>query len=282
MTAPTPAKSPEKPQFAREVFKFGGEGIGAGQFDDNRSIGIDGEGRIYSLEYSGGRMQVFDANGKFLTQWTIPSGNNLYLGDFAVDRNGKVYIPTSREIRVFDGMTGKKLSKFNFNSASDITVALDGTLWVASWAGDVFHLSNDGKQTLLTIKNAAQHANSKNKNIEKIAVDGANNVYVTERENYFILKFNSKGEFLNRFGGKKDKFTKETPPGKFDQPPYALAVDGKGRVFAGGTQLVNVFDAEGGFLGNFDTEQCFGMVFNDQNELWIVSRPFVRKYQLNQ
>lgn len=282
-TTITTTKSPEKPQFAREVFRFGGEGIGAGQFDDNRSIAVDGEGRIYSANYEG-RIQAFDANGKFLTQWTVEGGDYaVYISTISADRSGKVYIPTNKGVRVFEGATGKELAKISENgSIADIAVALDGTLWAATWLGDIVHLSADGKQTLATFKNVAQHAASRNKNIEKIAVDGANNVYVMERENYYILKFNSKGEFLNRFGGKKDKFTKVTPPGKFDGMPHDFAVDGKGRVFVGETSNITVFDGEGGYLGNFETKQCFGMIFNDKDELWIASRPFVVKYAINQ
>src|SRR5882757_2145517 len=43
----TPAAGPEQPQFAKEIFRFGAEGIGAGQFKDNRSVAVDQEGNIY-------------------------------------------------------------------------------------------------------------------------------------------------------------------------------------------------------------------------------------------
>ena len=270
----------EKNQFASEVFKFGGEGLGAGQFDDNRAIAIDGEGRIYSGNYSDGRIQVFDANGKFLTQWS--AGEDVYLGNFAADRSGKIFIPTTRGIKIFEGASGKELPSIKQGWVSGIAVALDGTLWVTTQDNEILHLANDGKK-LGAIKNAAQLAGLKDPNFGLITVDGADNVYIADEASHFIVKFNPKGEFLSRFGGKKDKFTKETPLGKFDiAPMYGLAIDNKGRVYVSQVSDVSVFDGEGGFLDKFKTTQAFGMAFTDKNELWIASRPFVAKYQINE
>src|SRR5262247_2817050 len=56
--------------FANAVLEFGQEGIGPGMMTDARSIAVDGRGNIYVGEYSGGRIQVFDASGNFLRQWT--------------------------------------------------------------------------------------------------------------------------------------------------------------------------------------------------------------------
>ena len=55
----------------RVLLKFGSEGIGPGMFKDARSIAVDASGNIYVAEYLGGRVQMFDGNGKFITQWTV-------------------------------------------------------------------------------------------------------------------------------------------------------------------------------------------------------------------
>ena len=56
----------EKPvdSFATILLKFGEEGIGPGMFKDARSIAVDGSGRIYVGEYSGGpfRFLILRAN----------------------------------------------------------------------------------------------------------------------------------------------------------------------------------------------------------------------------
>jgi ribosomal protein L7/L12 len=81
-----PPPLPPPPAFADQVLEFGSEGIGAGQFKDARSIGLDGAGHIFVGEYDGGRIQVFDADGKFLKTWRIDSKN--VLSNLAVNREG--------------------------------------------------------------------------------------------------------------------------------------------------------------------------------------------------
>ena len=76
--------------FANETMTFGSEGIGPGMMTDARSIAVDGQGNIYVGEYSGGRIQVFDANGKFITQWIADP--KMPLRGLAVDRKGTAYV----------------------------------------------------------------------------------------------------------------------------------------------------------------------------------------------
>src|SRR5215213_6456429 len=57
---PTTAPKEKRNSFATVLLEFGSEGIGPGMFNDARSIAVDGAGRIYVGEYTGGRIQVFD------------------------------------------------------------------------------------------------------------------------------------------------------------------------------------------------------------------------------
>ena len=93
--------------FAREVLKFGSEGIGPGMMTDARSIGVDGNGNIYVAEYIGGRVQVFDAKGTFVTQWM--ADRKMPLRGMAVDRKGTVYIAQRGTITRYEGQTGNSL-----------------------------------------------------------------------------------------------------------------------------------------------------------------------------
>ena len=81
-------KPPTANSFANVALEFGSEGIGAGQFKDARSVAVDGEGRIYTAEYIGGRVQVFDSQGKILTQWMVDAKRPLV--SMAADRKGTV------------------------------------------------------------------------------------------------------------------------------------------------------------------------------------------------
>ena len=69
-----------------------------------------------------------------------------------------------------------------------------------------------------------------------------------------------------------------------DQPgqlraPYSIAVDGYGRVYVGDMKGIQVFDANGRYLSIVNLKgMAFGMVFNDQNELFVIARDHVVKY----
>ena len=84
--------------------KFGSEGIGPGMMKDARSIALDGKGNIYVGEYIGGRIQVFDATGKFLTQWMVDT--KMPLRGLAADRKGTVYVVQRGAITRYEGETG--------------------------------------------------------------------------------------------------------------------------------------------------------------------------------
>jgi streptogramin lyase len=58
---------------------------------DARSIAVDGAGRIYVGEYTGGRIQVFDPDGKFLIQWMVGDRKTILRG-LAADRKGTVML----------------------------------------------------------------------------------------------------------------------------------------------------------------------------------------------
>ena len=98
-----------KQSVAEEILRFGGEGVGAGNFKDNRVVGVDAGGNIYSADYSGNRVQVFDKTGKFLTQWN-PKGSQI-ISSLAVSRKGKVYLARANTISAYDGINGSMLKK---------------------------------------------------------------------------------------------------------------------------------------------------------------------------
>src|SRR5204862_4814557 len=123
----TPRGGIRTDEFATTQLKFGTEGIGPGMFTDARSIALDGQGNIYVGEYSGGRIQVFDASGKFITQWTADP--KMPLRGLTVDRKGTVYVVQRGIITRYEGQTGKSLGKVSYSDGDgfdDITATPDG------------------------------------------------------------------------------------------------------------------------------------------------------------
>ena len=277
--APSGSKSGDPANaFAREVLKFGSEGIGPGMLTDARSIGVDANGNIYVGEYLGGRVQVFDANGTFVTQWMVD--RKMPLRGLAADRKGTVYIVQRGTITRYDGQTGNSLGDLQSASAGfdDVKATPDGGLVAAAYrsgSDNIVRFNSSGNATLTIPKAISTVADSSELNT-RVAVDGLGNIYALGTFTSAVFKFSPEGKFLNRFGGSGDQ------SGQF-RAPHAIAVDGKGRVFVSDIKGIQVFDSDGRYLTVFKVEgSAFGMVFNDKNELVVAARNKVIKLALNQ
>lgn len=276
-TTPAPATPKESNNgFGNVLLTFGSEGIGPGMFTDARSIAVDGAGRIYVGEYTGGRIQVFDPAGKFVSQWSIGDRKTILRG-MAADRKGTVYVVRGGGIERYQGETGEKVGQLEYEKSGfdDVTVAVDGGL-VAAWHSnrdDIVTFDANGK-VVRTIPEAISGASGDSELSIRVAVDGAGYIYALGRFNNGIFRFGRDGKFVNRFGGAGDQ------PGQF-RAPYSIAVDGYGRVYVGDVKGIQVFDANGRYLTLLKQKGvAFGMVFNDKNELFVIARDRVIKYSV--
>jgi len=264
--------------FAQVTQTFGSEGIGPGMMTDARSIGIDGQGHIYVGEYQGGRVQVFDANGKFITQWMVD--RKMPLRGLAADRNGTVYIAQRGKITRYRGENGEALGDITYSGGDgfdDVRATPDGGLVCAWYRGDdnIVRFDSQGKE-VRTITKAVSTPADRSELDTRVATDGLGNIYALGTFAEAVFKFNPEGKFVNRFGGSGHQ------PGQFSAA-HSIAVDGKGRVFVGDIQGIQVFDTDGRFLTVIKVDgPAFGMVFNDHNELLVAARSKIIKYTLKQ
>jgi hypothetical protein len=262
-SAAAPAAPPAPPAFADVVLRFGSEGTGAGRFDDARSVAVDGAGRIYVAEYGGGRVQVFDSLGTFVTQWMADP--KIPLVDMEVDRGGTVYVVQGGRIRRYEGATGRLLGTVDGagESVNDLALALDGTLWTASGSADVVHLSRTGAVLRRTdLQQSVDDAAP-----ARLVVSGKGEVYALDRWTFEIYRLDAAGKFVDRFGGKGDG------PEQF-RWATDLAIDGRGRVYVTDVgRGIRVFDAAGHFVDSFGgREVVFGMAFDDHDGLYTAQR----------
>ena len=279
--APEQPRTPTRPNvptkesrntFAPVSLTFGSEGIGPGMFNDGRSIGVDGAGRIYVGEYTGGRIQVFDPAGTFVSQWSIGDRKTLLRG-MAVDRKGTVYAVHDGTISRYSGETGEKIGDSERANYDDVTAAADGGLVAAAHGGrdDIVVLDSSGK-VVRTIPAAISSASGDSELSMRVAVDGSGTIYALGRFNEGVFKFGRDGKFINRFGGKGDQ------PGQL-RAAYSIAVDGYGRVYVGDIKGIQVFDTDGRYLALIDLKgAALGMVFNDKNELFVIARDHMNKH----
>jgi sugar lactone lactonase YvrE len=271
-----PAATEAKPSFATETFRFGSEGMGAGQFKDNRSVAVDSDGNIYSAEYTGGRVQEFDPQGNFVKLIMVDEEKPLL--DMLADRKGNLFVLMYKTIYRFDTKTGESRGNIERYYAQDMALGLDGLIYLAVEGGDIVAMTPEGKE-VKRLKNIAAQANLKRPDIQNITLDGDGNIYAIDRASYYILKFSKDGKYLNRFGGRAEP-GKKGVKGVFDFFPNDIAVDGKGNVFVSQVSNILVFNTDGAYIDSFNSNQAFGMAITDKNELWVACRPNVVKYEV--
>lgn len=245
-----------------EVMRIGGEGTGAGLFDDNRHVAVDGQGRIYSSNYSPHRIQVFDASGKFLNQWGPESGSNLY--DLIADREGNVYVANDKGVFKHEGGSGNLLARSSSVYPRGLALTWDGKIVVTTRKSLV--VLDSSLKTIKEFKDAAESANSTS-GFEKIATDGTGAIYALEWPSNDICKFSADGKFLNRIPTEANS-------------AHAVAVDPKGRLFVSDTSTIYALDVNGQALKSLKAFQAFGITFDKSGDLFIAARPYVLKQKL--
>ena len=259
--SPSPAAKATPTPDAIEVLKFGGEGNGAGRFKDNRHVAVDGKGRIYSSDYSPFRIQVFDADGKFLNQWAAESGTNLY--DLAADRDGNLYIAHDRGIAKYEGETGKLLAKTDNRYFNGMALTWDNKVIAVS--GKTMTFLDASLKAIEEIKDAGDRANASG--FSNVATAGDGTIYAVDNHNNEICKFSADGKFLNRFRTES-------------RSSNGIAVDPKGRIFVSEVSEIRVLNENGSQLKLLKSNQAFGLAFDQKGDLFVASRPYVLKYSL--
>lgn len=273
--------------FASRTLTIGqGEGDGPGFFKDTRWIAVDSEGYIYAGDFDTGRIQIFAPDGGFVDQWKVQS-DRPYLSALAAARDGKLYAVVGPDIQLYEARTGNLLGTLaedgDLGRIDDIAITSDGSLVAASSDG-LYWFNADGQlvrktgqplaETLLGESGSVAEVAS----VNSIAVDGSDNIYLAAFPQYYIFKLSPDGSLIDRIGGEGEG------GGKFRTWPEAVAVDGRGRVFAYDFTGIQVFDANGDYLDTISIEgNTFDMVFNLQNELLVMDRNAnqIAKYAIN-
>jgi sugar lactone lactonase YvrE/DNA-directed RNA polymerase subunit RPC12/RpoP len=261
--------------FATQELTFGGEGTGPGLFGDVRAIAVNPEnGNIYAANYDDGRVQVFDPQGKFITQWMIQKENtDPYFDNLVVDRNETVYVPVFGKILRFDtsGKAQKEI-KIDGKYIDNLALAADGSLVAVANGETILWLTSEG-QVINQVEKAVSSLSGDSELNAKVAVDGLGNVYLLGTFNNAVFVFSPDGKYLNRFGSAGNE------AGQF-RAPQAIEIDGKGRIFVSDIKGIQVFSKDGRYLDVIKVQYfAYGLAFDDQRKLYITTnQKKVEKY----
>jgi streptogramin lyase len=264
------------PSYSSPVLSFGGRGIGPGQFEDARLVTVDGEGNIYIGEYNNGRIQRFNPDGQYQSEWRIEGEGNLY--NIAASFDGTIYAAFNGNIERYNGKNGQYLGMLDYpqdHFFEDVFVTSQGDLYAISDGEDILRFSSDGRIKLI-IPEAISTQTGRAELDSSLAADGFGNIYVLARFNEGIFKFSPDGRYIDRFGKGGDE------PGQIFSP-YGIAVDGQARIFISDGSYVQVFSGEDGqFIDRFSVEGgTYRLTVDSSQALYVVTvTPSVLKYRL--
>jgi len=260
---------------------WGDVGSGNGEFNRPAGVATDASGTVYVVDQFNYRVETFDSNGNFLASWgSVGLGNGQFRvpSGIGVDTSGNVYVsdlPTNR-VEKFDSSGNYLATWGGSGSAGNYCQALDPEICnpLALAVGSSGNVYVGGRVALPppslppspTIGQVSEF-DSNGASIQSwsppfpsasaldgpngVAVDSVGDVYVADRGNARIEKFDSNGNFLTSWNGCG------TAGGCLSQGGLAVATDGLGDVYVGTPQKISKFDSVGNFLTSWLTaEPC--------------------------
>jgi DNA-binding beta-propeller fold protein YncE len=111
------------------LLQWGRRGTGPGEFGLPHNLVADAQGRVYVSDRDNQRIEVFDANGKFLSEWKDTGG----ISALAITRDGRIWTgPVVRD------STGKALGRLpDASGGHGVSVAESGDVYLAQVRGAV-------------------------------------------------------------------------------------------------------------------------------------------------
>jgi DNA-binding beta-propeller fold protein YncE len=111
------------------LMEWGRRGKGPGEFGLPHNVVVDTEGRVYVTDRDNQRIEVFDSNGRFLSQWTGTGG----VSGLAMTKDQRIW--TGGILRSLDGTV---LGKLPGNPGGHgVAVADSGEVYIAQLSGVV-------------------------------------------------------------------------------------------------------------------------------------------------
>ena len=216
------------------------------------------QGRIIVTGERGAGYFVLDTSGKLTLRVGTPSnipGSFLHPEVISIDKHGNVYLYSDDEgyIRKFDAM-GTYLMSIGNGPYPWLGEQGPGKL------GYLLDVSFDKAENVYALENESISVFSKTGeflktiplsfetvgNPEKMALDSAGNIYITDSDDHELVKLSSSGEVVNSIGGYGES------NGKFSRP-RGIVIDASDTLYVSDTENYRVqkFDSSLNYLGQW-------------------------------
>jgi outer membrane protein assembly factor BamB len=269
-----PEVNKEPPSRTEELFKFGAEGKEPGGLQDARSIAVDERSHSYVADYNTGRVQHFDAAGKFVDMFEVPPSKltkeKSIFGMTA--RDGKLYLTRSGGLLIYSLADNKpeKIMEGDYPETwyhGSVSVDAEQNIYVTT--------DRTGRYDLIKLDNKGKKVFRKNNiDSESASVDEQGNIYLAQRYEGKVLLLNAKGE---EAGQLKNPDNKE---GKFSGVERVFA-DQQGHVWVLASNLY-VLKLDGTLIAKLDLSPGRSFAVDSKGALFILNNNnTVTKYAVN-
>jgi hypothetical protein len=283
------------------ILKLGG--TDPGYFGEAPAVALDSNGNIYVADRQNRRLQKFDSQGNYLSQFPVAinpigitilngtiylagengpgsnlleydlsgnlitslnTGGNVALISVAVDPAANVYILEASHGHVLQYSSSGTLLNNNFGNSSGEAVATDGNyLYLLTCLQP-----GDTRGPLQKFDFSGNLVSHWTTTLftcaEGITVDSAEDVRVADTNNHQVMNFTNNGTLIFQTG------SRDQGPGQFYYP-YGMAVDAQGHTLVAdeGNSRVVFLDGSGTFLKAFGKSSLYGMY----NNIGVASTP---------
>ena len=256
------------------VTQWGGLGVGGGSFNGPLDAAADAVTNIYVLDSANRKIQVFDKNGIYLTEWT--GGGSLWIPSNMVLNPvlSRIYVldttsvaPSTGVVRVFD-TNGSQRPAWNV-PINSFGLALDsqGRVYVGS-SNTVIRYDQNGFNPVYYYSQGVTGQSFNG--VQGVAADSQGNVFVANSTT--VQKFNASGQYQFPWG------SPGTGPSQFAGINY-IRTDAGGNIFVvdnpiiGGVYYgrVQKFDTNGSLICYYlaASVRYQGLAFDPAGELFV-------------
>jgi|GEM_PF-1854001 len=188
------------------ITQWGSYGTGNGQFNNLATVDVDLAGNVYVVDFNNKRVQKFNGNGTYITQWPLAATFDYsHWAYIALDKSGNVYV-------------SDKVNIYKYASTNGISYNL-----IFSFDTHSFNYNNGNGST-------------DNRDITGISLDEEGNIYVSDGYDFLgVQKFTNTGDFLAKWG------SEGLGNGQFEGTAGSLVVDCDIYVADSGNDRIQIF-----------------------------------------